>query len=74
MDGPVACAATAGTAAPGLEMWGGLECTVARIGTAYVDQTRLCRAVQIQATGAEEMPAIAAVAGRRSFPAKGQIV
>ncbi len=28
------------------------------------------RAVQFQATGAEEMPATAAAAGRRSFPAK----
>ncbi len=35
---------------------------------------RVYRAVQIQATGAEEMPATAAVAGRRSFPAKSQIV
>ena len=32
------------------------------------------RAVQIQATGAEKMPATAAVAGRRSFPVKSQIV
>ncbi len=32
------------------------------------------RAVQIQATGAEEMPATAAAAGRRSFPVKSQIV
>ena len=34
----------------------------------------LYRAVRIQATGAEEMPATAAVAGRRSFPVKSQIV
>ncbi len=36
--------------------------------------SKLYRAVQIQATGAEEMPATAAVAGRRSFPAKSQII
>src|SRR3712207_4540582 len=30
-----------GATRPPLEIWGGLECTVARIGDAYVDQTRL---------------------------------
>jgi dTDP-4-dehydrorhamnose reductase len=30
-----------GAVAPQLELWGGLECTVARVGDHYVDQTRL---------------------------------
>jgi dTDP-4-dehydrorhamnose reductase len=45
VDGPFFGTAPAGAEALGeslpLEMWGGLECTVARIGDSYVDQTRL---------------------------------
>ena len=41
MDGSLAQPRPSPAVAAPLEMWAGLECTVARIGNTYVDQTRL---------------------------------